>query len=179
MQYYNGNTGDVLACPKTDEHYELLKKYEKLTGKAQTLVPNYSDLVPSFLPAKILVLTNEIDKDMALIKEEFGFSSSLSSSQPLNLIRGSPFPFFAEVLCAGVSKGDALKSLVDRLGIPMDAVMAFGDGDNDCEMLRYSGDCDCDCDCDDCYYYLLPTTFYLRGPITITIALLKLSIYSM
>ncbi|MGC0151538.1 Cof-type HAD-IIB family hydrolase [Chromobacterium vaccinii] len=44
-----------------------------------------------------------------------------------------------EVMAAGVSKGHALALVLDSLGIPADACLAFGDGQNDLELLRAAG----------------------------------------
>ncbi|MDR1307221.1 MAG: Cof-type HAD-IIB family hydrolase [Treponema sp.] len=51
--------------------------------------------------------------------------------------------FFAEdnieLMPAGISKGEALKTAAAKLGIPMTEVMAIGDSDNDREMIREAG----------------------------------------
>ena len=44
-----------------------------------------------------------------------------------------------EVTAAGVTKGAALEKLCEELGIAADEVMAFGDGNNDVEMLSWAG----------------------------------------
>lgn len=44
-----------------------------------------------------------------------------------------------EVTFIGVTKGTALQRLCEELGISADEVMAFGDGNNDVEMLRWAG----------------------------------------
>jgi len=44
-----------------------------------------------------------------------------------------------EVNAAGVSKASGLMALGERLGIPAEAMIAFGDSDNDLAMLRYVG----------------------------------------
>ncbi|WP_434630178.1 Cof-type HAD-IIB family hydrolase [Chromobacterium sp. CV08] len=44
-----------------------------------------------------------------------------------------------EVMAAGVSKGHALELVLRRLGIPADACLAFGDGQNDVELLLAAG----------------------------------------
>ncbi|EXJ15908.1 Cof-type HAD-IIB family hydrolase [Imhoffiella purpurea] len=48
-------------------------------------------------------------------------------------------PLVLEVMAKGVSKGATLKNQVDRLGLNASDVIAFGDGRNDLEMLRYAG----------------------------------------
>lgn len=44
-----------------------------------------------------------------------------------------------EVLPKGVTKASAVKRLADELGISMSAVMAFGDYDNDAQLLKEAG----------------------------------------
>ncbi len=44
-----------------------------------------------------------------------------------------------DILCAGISKGDGLKRLSEALGIRPEEIMAFGDQENDSEMLEFAG----------------------------------------
>lgn len=44
-----------------------------------------------------------------------------------------------EVLPPGVSKGSTLATLIKKLGVPAENVMAIGDGENDIEMLHLAG----------------------------------------
>lgn len=44
-----------------------------------------------------------------------------------------------EINADGANKGDALKALADRLAIPVEETMSFGDGTNDLSMLRMAG----------------------------------------
>lgn len=53
----------------------------------------------------------------------------MSSSIPNNL----------EINAAGADKGGALIRLAARLGIPREATMSFGDGENDLSMIRMAG----------------------------------------
>lgn len=48
-------------------------------------------------------------------------------------------PYFLEVLSAGTDKGTALEVLADRLGIPLESVLAVGDAQNDLGMVRTAG----------------------------------------
>ena len=49
-------------------------------------------------------------------------------------------PMNTEVMRAGANKGSALCWLCEHLGVDTADTMAFGDGDNDIEMLRAAGD---------------------------------------
>ena len=44
-----------------------------------------------------------------------------------------------EIMCKGVSKGDALKWICNNKGIDIKEVIAFGDNFNDIEMIEYAG----------------------------------------
>lgn len=48
-------------------------------------------------------------------------------------------PILLEIHPAGVSKGAALKKVAHTLDIPMKSIIAFGDGENDLEMIQYAG----------------------------------------
>lgn len=99
---------------------------------SQTFVENLPEFVFShrfrlekinmpFLPAKLRrQLWKEIDS-----MEEY----SVCSSCPGNI----------EINAASCSKGNALRQLCDKLGVPPEQVMAFGDGGNDRSMLEYAG----------------------------------------
>ena len=44
-----------------------------------------------------------------------------------------------DILCAGISKGSGLMQLSRQLGIRPEEIMAFGDQENDIEMLEFAG----------------------------------------
>ena len=48
-------------------------------------------------------------------------------------------PYFIEILPKGIDKGPSLISLGERLGIKPSEIMAFGDSNNDVQMLRLAG----------------------------------------
>lgn len=133
-KYYNGLTGDVLAVPKLDNHFVLLKRYENLVSNAQKILSTYQEAIDRSLSAKVLVLSeNEtLDEVISAAKEELPVDQ-------LTVIKGSPDPFFVEFLRSDVTKGDGLKYICEMLNIPLSKVVAFGDGDNDSEMLQYAG----------------------------------------
>ncbi|MBI4286369.1 MAG: HAD family phosphatase [Chloroflexi bacterium] len=83
-----------------------------------------------------LVVTSPGDE--ALIRE---FASHFDSSLHLSRVRTPAYPAvdFINVVSPGVSKGKALEVLAAHLGIPMDEVMAIGDGLNDLSLLSVAG----------------------------------------
>ena len=52
-------------------------------------------------------------------------------------VQGSPKN--VEVTAAGVDKGEALRALADRLGVPHESTLAVGDSENDRAMLQKAG----------------------------------------
>ena len=135
VQLYNGTTGDVYARPTTAVHTELLGQYARLVGKPQVMVREYEEafaLLPDGGSAKMLVLTEDPDAFMQTCRERL-------PDGLFHVIRGSPNPFFAEFLNPGINKGTALAALCEHLSIPLASCVAFGDGDNDIEMLSAVG----------------------------------------
>lgn len=92
---------------------------EDMLEPAKTLVPEKFDVfyVPEALRPQVLA---ELDATGPL---------SYSGALVTNL----------ELTAAGVNKGAALAALAGRLGLERDEVMAFGDADNDLEMLSWAG----------------------------------------
>lgn len=49
------------------------------------------------------------------------------------------FPYYLEMVAAGVSKGRALRRVASHLGVPLTQALAMGDGENDWSMVRSAG----------------------------------------
>jgi len=160
LQYYDGVTGDVNVAEnvsKSAKEKELLLKYSNLTGKKQVIVPSYKTLIDkNILPVKCLVLTTNID---------YMLNKAYNTLKPnsFHIIRGSPFPFFVEFLKPNVNKGTAIERLIKYLNdsneisetetavvageiklnskciFSLETTIAFGDGENDAEMLSIVG----------------------------------------
>lgn len=82
-------------------------------------------------PTKLLLIGEPVELERFRRKylEDLASPPELVSSEP----------DYLEILPAGVSKGQALISLCSRLDILPQEVVAFGDGLNDLEMLKWSG----------------------------------------
>jgi hypothetical protein len=48
-------------------------------------------------------------------------------------------PYFLEFAAAGVTKGDGLDFLASRIGFTPEETIAFGDGENDVELVEWAG----------------------------------------
>ncbi len=103
-----------------------------MVGHKQCFISSYDDAKERSLSAKILIMTNNADKIIHDAHIEL-------ADHQFSIIKGSPFPFFVEFLVNGITKGHGLSQLCSLLGISLDHVVAFGDGDNDAEMLELAG----------------------------------------
>ena len=131
-QFYIEDTGEVFAVPLNDEHRALLYRYFQLVGRQQTFGTSYKSILSSNRAAKILLMTNQPDELLAAARREL-------NPEKFNLVRGSPEPFFIEVLPPNTSKGSGLVAMCKILGYETNEVIAFGDGDNDKEFLELAG----------------------------------------
>ncbi len=89
---------------------------------ADELPPTMNKLAVSHLPERMHKLLPAIRKEL-----ENDYWIGLTS------------PGWLEVMPKGVTKGAALQRLCASLNIDADSVVAFGDGDNDLEMLEWAG----------------------------------------
>ena len=85
----------------------------------------------SFSPCKILMSV-----DPSLLREA---QSAIASFLPPELTVVQTAPFYLEVIPASVNKGEGLRSACRSAGIDMRQTIAFGDSQNDIEMLRAAG----------------------------------------
>jgi hydroxymethylpyrimidine pyrophosphatase-like HAD family hydrolase len=122
----------VFAVPQNDEHRALLARYAALVGRDQILIDDYQVAISKSLPAKVLILSNDAQTLYAKGKARY-------TEEQLNIFIGSPHPYFVEFLNPSASKGAGLAQVCEHLGINMSEVVAFGDGDNDKEMLQLAG----------------------------------------
>lgn len=103
--------------------------YENHVNVKGTVV-NFDDFDPPGI-TKIMYLGDHdyLDGLGKLIKKHFEKRLSVMFSNPM----------FLEFMAGGVSKGSALFEVADHLGIGIDSIMAFGDGQNDISMIKTAG----------------------------------------
>lgn len=119
--------GDIIAADRSDEYIELESRINgmpvKITGKFLEEI--------DFAPVKCL-LTGE---PSLAEKAEKRLAELLKGKA--NVFRSEPF--FVEVVPNGIDKAESIKTLIGRLGISRDEVIACGDGFNDVSMISYAG----------------------------------------
>jgi hydroxymethylpyrimidine pyrophosphatase-like HAD family hydrolase len=84
-----------------------------------------------WLVRAVLVMGDDVDSTLTSLQAELPLGDA-------TLIRGTP-PFFVEILHPDVHKGAGLCRLCEALRVPLGAVVAFGDGDNDVEFVQAAG----------------------------------------
>jgi hypothetical protein len=82
-------------------------------------------------PTKLVCVGDpaELDGVEQRMKAHFGDRLYISKS----------LPYFLEFAAAGVTKGAGLQFLADRMGFTPAATVAFGDGENDVELVEWAG----------------------------------------
>ena len=128
LQYYDPDSGEVFANPRSDEHELLVAMYAELVGRPQTRVASFEACLRRGPSAKVLVLTHD---PAALVAE----ADRRLPRGVFNYFPGSPHPFFVEFLAASASKGAGLSRLCEHLGVSLESTVAFGDGENDKVLL--------------------------------------------
>jgi Cof subfamily protein (haloacid dehalogenase superfamily) len=113
-----------------DRHTE----YSRMYAEFQHLpVEEVGDLATwlEAAPTKLVAVADpeEIPAIRQKIAAAFGERLFLTTSLPYLLELGNP----------AVSKGTGLEFVADRLGVPVDGIVAFGDGENDIELLEHAG----------------------------------------
>lgn len=94
------------------------------------LVPDAAAFAAGVLPEKFDIFYVDPHRRGAVVKE-------LLSTGPLEVT--GALETNLELTAAEVNKGRALAALADKLGLDASQVMAFGDADNDLEMLAWAG----------------------------------------
>ncbi len=112
------------------EYNEKTAAYEKLTTVKATVVNGRISENLTEAPMKVLVLDTPegAEKALPILQEKFMGRASIMRSQK-HLI---------ECVDKNTSKAGALEHLIQTLGIDRAETVAFGDGQNDLEMLKWA-----------------------------------------
>ncbi len=146
VQYYIDD--GIYANPITESHLHMIKEYERLTSSTLEVVDDDFDQFlgaqdDSKLPSKLLVRC-EKDEFAAChpsFVELLNSSSDVESERLAHIVAAynSDLDWFLEILHPAVNKGRGLRNMCQKLEIPMNDVIAMGDGTNDIEFLQMSG----------------------------------------
>ncbi|HPP13260.1 MAG TPA: HAD family hydrolase, partial [bacterium] len=119
---------------------EGLKKYAELysrqTGAVFHFVPDLA-IFRGKQPTKLILITDVRHQNSFRTRDyQYQFFQQKLSGQ-VNLFRTNPE--YLEFLKVGVDKGLGLLRLASFYGIDREAILSFGDGENDAEMLAAAG----------------------------------------
>ncbi|SCZ80958.1 Cof-type HAD-IIB family hydrolase [Acidaminobacter hydrogenoformans] len=134
-----------------DVYYHLYDKETIYSERLEKLIAYFRRMSLEH-PPEHRVGTEVVPDAMALFEQKeiykigFHFDNSERSAQmrrEVEAIEGiagyKSLDTIYDVLMAGVNKGTALERLCGILGVRREEVMAFGDNENDLEMLEYAG----------------------------------------
>jgi hypothetical protein len=127
--------GFHVNCYVNDELYvaEVTPQAERYAGFQNLPLHEVGDLAPWLSePATKLVAIDEpdvLDGLEARLKERFAGRLYISKS----------LPFFLELASPEVTKASGLAFLAEHLGFSAERTIAFGDGENDVELLEWAG----------------------------------------
>lgn len=112
---------------------QIVETYQNESRSNNMLLKEFTNLAEDidFPPMKILISGNPeyLQENINEITQPFIGRSSMTFSDR----------FYFEFNALGVSKGQALKSLLERHDISPNQVVAFGDGDNDLTLIETAG----------------------------------------
>lgn len=106
-------------------HYDFMRAMRTVTPSIDLIAAGAEDGAQKIL----IFFTRDSDNEQFSKYLRDNYDVTLSSSLKSNL----------EITAPGVSKGSALQWLANRLHIPAEQAMAFGDAENDLEMLQWAG----------------------------------------
>ncbi|MBQ1258276.1 MAG: HAD family phosphatase [Clostridia bacterium] len=114
------------------EYNEKTAQYERLTTVKATVVNGKVSENLTEAPMKVLILDTPegVEKVLSGLQEKFKGRAAIMRSQK-HLI---------ECVDKNTSKAGALEHLIHMLGIQKEETIAFGDGQNDLEMLKWAGE---------------------------------------
>jgi len=118
----------------------LLKKYADIysnqTGAKYIFVENLKSF-ENYKPTKLILITDTENKEIKRTRDyQYKYFKKLFGKK-LNIVKTNPE--YLEFMNKYVNKGNALKALAQYYGIKRDEIIAFGDGENDLEMILYAG----------------------------------------
>lgn len=125
---FHGFTNECCIAPQKNKYTEAEILHNNIDVKIIDIENdiNHTDFI---IKAMILDEKEKLDEAVNKISKEY--------FEKYNSLRTASFIF--EFMNKNCSKSSALKALCNHLGISKNEVIAFGDGDNDIDMLQFAG----------------------------------------
>ena len=119
---------------------QFLKKYaliySKQTGSKYIFLDNLA-VMKGKKPTKLLLVTDSKNKDIIRTRDYQYNVFKRKFGDKIKLVKTNPE--YLEFMNKNVDKGVGLKKIADFYGVKKEEIISFGDGENDIEMLLYSG----------------------------------------
>ncbi len=112
----------LIYSRQTGATFHFLKDLRKLKGNA---------------PTKLILITDTAHEDISRTRD-FQYEHFMRKlGEKINLVKTNPE--YLEFLNKGADKGIGLQKISEFYGISRENIIAFGDGENDIEMLEFAG----------------------------------------
>jgi len=125
--HVNAYVGDTIYVERLSAEAEFTRELNRVNP---VVVPDLEEFLVQ-APTKLVIVRLPTVEDGLIPRLRAEFSGQLTVS--------SSVPQYCEMINPKVDKGQALMAVAERLGIPMTAVGAIGDGDNDLTLLQAAG----------------------------------------
>ncbi|MBV8081283.1 MAG: HAD family phosphatase [Actinobacteria bacterium] len=118
---------DELYVSHVTEHSDAYASFQGLTIHEVGDVRAWLDRPPT----KVVLVGDPVELDGVERRQKVAFANRLTISKSL--------PHFLEFTALGITKGAGLDFLAGRMGFTPEQTIAFGDGENDVELVAWAG----------------------------------------
>ncbi|MCM8772559.1 MAG: Cof-type HAD-IIB family hydrolase [candidate division WOR-3 bacterium] len=130
--YYN----DILYAQKDESLRKYAEIYSKQTSAKYNFIENL-EIMKNKKPTKLILITDAENPDETRTRDyQYDYFKKIFGNS-LNIVKTNPE--YLEFMKKEVNKGKGLEVLAKYYGIKRNEIIAFGDGENDIEMLLFAG----------------------------------------
>jgi Cof subfamily protein (haloacid dehalogenase superfamily) len=134
--YWNGKCVTL----KKHENTELINVFAEITNNPTwEFINSYEDAKHLEITNALVIVNEEAQADAILRDLRQAFANEKVHLVKTDCATHDHHQFYVEILNPEANKGNALKNLCEKLSIDPQRVIAFGDGENDIEMLAFAG----------------------------------------
>jgi Cof subfamily protein (haloacid dehalogenase superfamily) len=133
LNFYSDGKVYVLEEHRFSRYAEI---YARQTGAELTFVPDFTPF-QGMAPVKLVIVMDPLHPDSRRTRDfQYNYFSEKLKGRA-HVVRSNPE--YLEFLSISANKGVALLRIAEYYGIAAETIMAFGDAENDREMLSYAG----------------------------------------
>ncbi|MFN4227237.1 MAG: Cof-type HAD-IIB family hydrolase [Candidatus Ratteibacteria bacterium] len=127
---------DILYATNNPKLKKYAEIYSKQTGAKYSFIESLK-LMENKKPTKLILITDIKNSDIRRTRDYLYKYFKKLFGKNLNIVKTNPE--YLEFMNKGVNKGVGLDVLAKYYKIKKNEIIAFGDGENDLEMLLYAG----------------------------------------